>query len=202
MKNKKHIKIATIFFSLLFGIFGLTAIIKPDFIITRFLDIPAEEAIKWFGLSFIAFIFPYLREISISGYGFKMWDEIQKTREKIETLEGIIKSQKTESREFLIKSFLEYINLLNNEKDKNQKVFKLNEIYFRELGIEQSTVKKALNAWIDKDNIQECNKINDLSDSISIELINALRIFQKRQKLPPDGIFGYYTCEKIKEYIN
>ena len=96
---------------------------------------------------------------------------------------------------------MEYLNILEDEDDKNKKIYRLNEIYFDELSIKPSTVKKALNIWIEKEKIQECNKIIDLSDSTSGELIEALKVFQNNKDLPSDGIFGYYTCERIKEYI-
>ena len=200
--NKRIIKIVTVIISILFGVFGFAAVIKPEYSFLKFLNITAEDAIKWFGLSFIAFIFPYLKEISISGYGFKVWDELQKTREKIDNLEFIIKSQKKESREYLIKSFSEYINSLS-EDEKYKKIIELNKIYFKELNIKQSEVKKALNNWLDKEKIKECKRIIDLTETVTIELIDVLKVFQEKNGYPyPDGIFGYYTCEKVKEYMD
>lgn len=211
--TKKTIIISAILISILFGIFGFAAVLQSKWFVFQYLHIPASEAIKWFGFSFIAFLSPRLSEISFSGYGIKLWDavnqikdEVKQTRNEIENLELVINSQKKASREYLIKSFYEYCKYLESLHKDNvvlEKVVELNEIYFKELGIEIKAVKKALNNWISQKRNNKSEAIADMSNTITLELVNTLKLFQQENDLEyKDGIYGYYTCEKLRAYMD
>jgi murein L,D-transpeptidase YcbB/YkuD len=45
-------------------------------------------------------------------------------------------------------------------------------------------------------------KITNESDEINLELIKALEKFQKDNGLAGDGIFGYWTYDKIRVYFD
>src|SRR5690554_3016770 len=98
LKKKHFLVITSVIFSILFGTFGFAAIIQPTTTVFKHLIIPNEDAIKWFGMSIVVFLIPFLEGMSISGIGFKFMNEIQKTNEKIDNLAFVIKSQKTQSR--------------------------------------------------------------------------------------------------------
>jgi murein L,D-transpeptidase YcbB/YkuD len=201
--KKLFLLIGSFLISALFGIFGFAAIVQPETTVLSQLNIPEGEAIKWFGMALIAFVIPYVEQITVSGYGFKLLNEIKKTKDKIGELELIIKSQKTKSREYLIKTFNEYIEGCQDKVNGNKKIIELNEIYFEELDVDPAKVKVALNKWMKSEGNNSISEITDLTNSVDNELTETIKLFQKKKKLDnKDGIFGYYTCEKLKKYMD
>lgn len=199
---KKILLILAGLFSMIFLLLGLVGVLQPETSVLKNINIPIEDAIKWFVLSFIAAIIPFFEEISIFGYGFKVLDKIRRTNERIDNLESIINSQKTESREYLINSFNKYVATIS-ENERNDKLIELNRIYFKELDVCVVKVKKSLNNWIRLRNDNNIPRLKELSETINLELVNTLKAFQKEKQLKnADGIFGYYTCEKLKDYMD
>lgn len=190
-------------FSIIFLMLGLVGIIQPESSVFKSTNIPIDVAIQCFILSFIAAIIPFVKEISFFGYGIKLLDKIRKANERIDNLESIINLQKNKSREYLIDIFLKYIKSLNEEDEKNEKLIELNKIYFQELDVDIVSVKKSLNKWIKNRKDKKIPLFKDLSDTIDIEFINTLKVFQEDMKLKnAHGVFGYFTCEKLKEYMD
>lgn len=200
MKHYKYI-IGSLF-AFVFIIFGVVAVLQPQTSVLKNINIPIGDAIKWFGFAVIASAIPFLEEISISGVGIKLLKALKKTNVQIDNLELIIENQKNESRTYLIDTFNEYLNTLTPE-DQTNKIINLNNIYFKELDVRVIQVKKGLNKWLKMKKDSRINKIMDLSEVVNAELIEALKVFQEDQKIENhDGIFGYYTCDKLKKYFD
>lgn len=195
---KRVVAIIAILFSFIFLVLGVVSVLQQPSAVLRYLNVPTEDAVHWFVLSFVAAIIPFTKEVTLFGYGFKLLDEIRKANKRIDSLESVINSQKTASREYLIASFNEYVSSMPLEK-----VFGLNKIYFEELGVSVVDVKKALNRWFQKSNGDGAVLLKNESEHIDEELIAALKQFQGESCLKySDGIFGCYTCEKLKEYMD
>lgn len=188
LRNVVSIALATLFL-----LFGFTSILQPQEADFKILQIPNEDSILWFGLAIVVFLIPYLREVSFNGNSFKLMDEIRDTKKSIDEIKQQISNQKTRSREELINAYSRYLKLLTVEERRSE-VMKLNLIYFEEMNVSISRIKKLLRK-LDY-------KINEESDAISIELIKGLEDFQKDNNLPADGIFGYWTYDKIRSYFN
>ena len=190
--NRSILKIFSILLSLLFFVFGIISIVHPDSTI-KILNIPAGDSIKWFALSIIIFLFPFFKEISFNGSSVKLIDEIRETKKSMDVIVQQISNQKTKSREELIKAYRRYLNLLEEDERRFQ-VLKLTEIYFEEMNANVIKVKKAL--------IKQGFEIKDETDEINLELIKALEKFQIKQGLVGDGIFGYWTYDKLRAYFD
>lgn len=199
---KKWLKYLSVFFSLLFLILGILGVLKLDSNILGNLINPNGVAIQFFILSFIAALLPFVKEISIFGNNIKILEEIRKTNTNIKSLETTINSQKNASRDFLINAFTDYIKTFPIDEQEKQ-IINLNQIYFKELKVSVLDVKKALNNWINQNNNKNIPPISDLSDTIDSELIQIIKLFQDDMGLRnTDGIFGYYTCDKLRYYFN
>lgn len=185
--------IVSIALATLFLVFGFTSILQPQEANFKILQIPNEDSILWFGLAIVVFLIPYLREVSFNGNSFKLMDELKDTKKSIDEIKDQISNQKTRSREELILAYSRYLKLLSDDK-RREEVMKLNSIYFEEMNVSISVIKKVLRK-LDYE-------INEVSDSISIELVKGLEDFQKDNKLPSDGIFGYWTYDKLRPYFN
>ncbi|MBN1989751.1 MAG: hypothetical protein JW783_10175 [Bacteroidales bacterium] len=199
---KRVVAIIAILFSAIFLVLGVVSVLQQPSAVLRYLNVPTEGAVHWFVLSFVAAIIPFTKEVTLFGYGFKLLDEIRKANKRIDSLESVINSQKTASREYLINSFNEHVSSLPSET-MLEKVFGLNKIYFEELGVSVVDVKKALNRWFQNRKGDGAVLLKNESERIDEELIAALKLFQRESCLKnSDGIFGYYTCEKLKKYMD
>lgn len=188
--GNRFIRIAATLLGFLFIGFGLVALFQNPAPDVRILQIPPEDSIKWFALGIIVLLLPYLQEFSFMGYSFKLWNEIREAKRSIDEIRQEIQHQKTRSREFLINAFSRYLKRLG-EDERRSEVIKLNRIYFEEMGLDVSQVKKALrNAGYD---------IHDQSEEITTELIETLEKFQEDNNFDSqDGVFGYWTFEKLR----
>ncbi len=189
--NRSVLKVFSVILSLLFFVFGIISIIHPDSTL-KILSIPAGDSIKWFALPIIIFLFPFFKEISFNGSRVKLIDEIRETKKSMYVIVQQISNQKTKSREELIKAYRRYLALLEDDERRFQ-VLKLTKIYFEEMNASVIKVKKALK--------QQGFKISDKSEEINLELIKALEQFQIKQGLVGDGIFGYWTYDKLRVYF-
>lgn len=185
--------VVSIILAILFLIFGFTSILQPRDGDLHILNIPHEDSILWFGLAIVVFLIPYLREISFNGNSFKLMDELRDTKKSIDEIKVQISNQKTKSREELILAYSRYLELLSDD-DRRSEVKKLNEIYFEEMNVSISLVKRVLRSLN--------YKISDEANSITIELVKGLEVFQKDNGLPSDGIFGYWTYDKLRPFID
>ena len=190
--NRSVLKIVSVILSLLFFIFGVISIIHTDSNL-KILTIPAGDSIKWFAMSIVVFLFPFFKEISFNGNSVKLIDEIRETKKSMDVIVQNISNQKTKSREELINAYRRYLSLLEEDERRFQ-VLKLTSIYFEEMNVSVIKVKKALK--------KQDFKITHETNEIDLELIKALEKFQIKQGLTGDGIFGYWTYEKLRVYFD
>jgi len=186
--NRSVLKTFSIILSVLFFVFGIISIIHPESTF-KILSIPAGDSIKWFALSIVIFLFPFFKEISFNGSSVKLIDEIRETKKSMDEIILQISNQKTKSRKELINAYSRYLKLLAPDERRFQ-VLKLNKIYFEEMHVDVAQVKKEL--------IKQNFKITDESSEINLELIKAIEKFQEKIGIYGDGVFGYWTYDKLR----
>lgn len=172
-------------------------------------DEPPMQSIYWFLLVVAAFFLPYIKEITFQDIKLKLEEGLEKQQEALEDtreeLEAAIRKNFEQAasrvdrvdREFgkirneLIRGYQIYLAGLEPE-ERDERVVYLNTLYFEEMGVEVIDIKHHLK----KNGFYEGEENNHYG----LNLVAAIKAFQEKLGMVPDGIFGHNSYKKLVAY--
>lgn len=153
-----------------------------------------DEAVIWFGLAVVAVLIPFIREITIKDIHLVLKD-LEEAKEMLEATtitSRLLQDRITKTRQELIVGYNEYLKNLS-PKEKEEKVFRMSQLYIDEMGLDVLKVKK----WLTELDFE----IDKMDNKINTNYIEILKSFQEESGLEKDGIFGYLSYEKMQKAL-